>query len=231
VATQSRCSTKPAPADAALYQRVKAAAKRKFPVYPSIYANSWLVAEYKRRGGKYACSPERTRGGLRKWYREKWVDLSRPLPGGGYEPCGREHVDRGSWRSSYPKCRPLSVALALTPAQVRSAVKRKRAAVRHSKPGKPTYVRTLAANPLERGCSPAARSANIRELIHTGRPVKQAVAIAYAEQRRQGCHTPRRKRKRSSGKLTPNFIGLPLLVLLVPGGLVAWALWRSLAKK
>ena len=31
----------------------KAAAKKKFKVYPSAYANSWLVREYKKRGGGY----------------------------------------------------------------------------------------------------------------------------------------------------------------------------------
>lgn len=41
------------PTDKALYARVKAEAKRKFKVYPSVYANSWLVREYKKRGGKY----------------------------------------------------------------------------------------------------------------------------------------------------------------------------------
>ena len=39
--------------DKALYSRVKSAAKRKFDVYPSTYANAWLVREYKKRGGKY----------------------------------------------------------------------------------------------------------------------------------------------------------------------------------
>jgi hypothetical protein len=37
----------------ALYASVKAAAKRKFDVYPSAYANAWLVREYKKKGGKY----------------------------------------------------------------------------------------------------------------------------------------------------------------------------------
>jgi len=32
---------------------VKAAARRKFAVYPSAYANAWLVREYKKRGGGY----------------------------------------------------------------------------------------------------------------------------------------------------------------------------------
>ena len=41
------------PVDKELYNRVKAAAKRKFPVYPSAYANAWLVREYKKRGGTY----------------------------------------------------------------------------------------------------------------------------------------------------------------------------------
>ena len=43
----------PTPKNKALYSRVKAAAKRKFDVYPSEYANVWLVREYKKRGGKY----------------------------------------------------------------------------------------------------------------------------------------------------------------------------------
>tara|TARA_R100001443_G_scaffold84590_1_gene91215 strand:+ start:211 stop:678 length:468 start_codon:yes stop_codon:yes gene_type:complete len=37
----------------ALYSRVKAEAKRKFDVYPSAYANAWLVKTYKKRGGGY----------------------------------------------------------------------------------------------------------------------------------------------------------------------------------
>jgi len=41
------------PTDKALYARVKAEAKRRFKVYPSAYANGWLVKEYKKRGGKY----------------------------------------------------------------------------------------------------------------------------------------------------------------------------------
>ena len=36
-----------------LCPRGKAAAKRKFKVYPSAYANAWLVREYKKRGGTY----------------------------------------------------------------------------------------------------------------------------------------------------------------------------------
>ena len=41
------------PTNKALYARVKAEAKRKFDVYPSAYANAWLVKTYKSRGGGY----------------------------------------------------------------------------------------------------------------------------------------------------------------------------------
>ena len=47
------------PVDKELYARVKAAAKRKFPVYPSAYANAWLVREYKKRGGTYRVERKR----------------------------------------------------------------------------------------------------------------------------------------------------------------------------
>jgi len=42
------------PKNKALYARVKAEAKKKFDVYPSAYANAWLVRTYKKRGGTYA---------------------------------------------------------------------------------------------------------------------------------------------------------------------------------
>ena len=46
-------SKSPTPKNKALYARVKAEAKRKFDVYPSAYANAWLVRTYKKRGGTY----------------------------------------------------------------------------------------------------------------------------------------------------------------------------------
>ena len=44
---------KPIPTNKRLYASVKAMTKRKFKVYPSAYANAFLVKEYKKRGGKY----------------------------------------------------------------------------------------------------------------------------------------------------------------------------------
>ena len=42
------------PTNPALYSKVKSEAKAKFDVYPSAYANAWLVKTYKARGGGYS---------------------------------------------------------------------------------------------------------------------------------------------------------------------------------
>ena len=46
-----------------LYSRVKSEAKRKFDVYPSAYANAWLVKTYKKRGGGYKGAKKAATGG------------------------------------------------------------------------------------------------------------------------------------------------------------------------
>ena len=61
---------------------------------------------------------------LKEWFKERWVDISRPKAGGGFEPCGRP--DAGSGK--YPKCVPAARAARMTPEQIASAVRRKRRA-------------------------------------------------------------------------------------------------------
>ena len=53
VARRSTAKKRNLPTNKKLYARVKAATRRKFAVYPSAYANAWLVREYKKRGGRY----------------------------------------------------------------------------------------------------------------------------------------------------------------------------------
>ena len=66
------------------------------------------------------------KSGLTKWFKkEKWVDISAPKKGGGYEKCGRKKA-KGSKRG-YPKCVPSAKAKSMTKAQIKSAVARKRA--------------------------------------------------------------------------------------------------------
>ena len=43
----------PKPTKPSLWSSVKAAAKAKFDVYPSAYANAWAAKEYKKRGGDW----------------------------------------------------------------------------------------------------------------------------------------------------------------------------------
>lgn len=51
-------------ANPSLYSRVKSEAKKKFDVYPSAYANAWLVKTYKKRGGKYKGAKKAATGGI-----------------------------------------------------------------------------------------------------------------------------------------------------------------------
>lgn len=81
-------------------------------------------------------------GGLDKWFDERWVDISRPKKGGGFEECGRPDANDGK----YPKCVPASTAAKMSAQERRSAVRRKRKAEsseqRQGK--KPIYVDTFA---------------------------------------------------------------------------------------
>jgi hypothetical protein len=80
-------------------------------------------------------------GGLRKWFREDWVDIGSKKKGGGHKKCGRKSA-KGSKRK-YPKCVPAAKARTMSASQKRSAVRRKRAKAQ-GVGGKPTNVRTFA---------------------------------------------------------------------------------------
>ena len=84
-------------------------------------------------------------GGLRKWVKEKWVDIGAPKKNGKYQPCGRS---KGSKRK-YPKCVPLAKATRMTKSQKASAVKRKRAAGNTGP--KPTNVKTFTRKKAANG--------------------------------------------------------------------------------
>ena len=79
-----------------------------------------------------------SKGGLREWVAQKWVDIGAPKKNGKYQPCGRS---KGSKRK-YPKCVPLAKATRMTSGQKASAVRRKRAV--SNKGPKPTNVKTFA---------------------------------------------------------------------------------------
>jgi len=97
----------------------------------------------KKKGNKMVpnCVPAGMKeGGLKKWFKEKWVDISAPKKGGGYKECGRKSAS-GSKRG-YPKCVPAAKAARMTKSEKRSAVARKRQAPNIGP--KPTNVKTFA---------------------------------------------------------------------------------------
>jgi len=123
----------------------KAAAKRKFDVYPSAYANMYASAVCSGKikpGGKKKkkTTKRKTGGGLRKWVGEKWVDIGAPKKKGKFQPCGRKSTTKT--KRKYPKCVPLAKAKRMTAGQRASAVKRKRAKAQ-GVGGKPTFVKTF----------------------------------------------------------------------------------------
>lgn len=69
VGSISRCArgtadmAKSIPNNKALWASVKSAARSKFDVYPSAYANAWAAKEYKKRGGSWSGADNRVKRG------------------------------------------------------------------------------------------------------------------------------------------------------------------------
>ena len=106
------------PTDTALYEKVKREAKKKFDYYPSLYASSWIVREYKKRGGEYSGrKTKKTKSqGISRWYDEQWVQVEEYLKTGKKVQCG----------SSIKKtkaCRPLKRVDENTPITLRELLK------------------------------------------------------------------------------------------------------------
>jgi len=66
--------------------------------------------------------PEAYQGGLRKWFKAKWVNIAKK-EGGKHPECGTSGKDKG-----YAKCVPAAKARSMSKAEKKSAVSRKRAA-------------------------------------------------------------------------------------------------------
>ena len=108
--------------DKALHARAVAAAKRKFKVWPSAYASGYVVQQYKRLyKKKHGSLSGAFRGDdLGKWFGEKWVRITSSGKIAG--PCGGRSSKEGK-----PKCLPRAKAQALSTAERKRLVARKRA--------------------------------------------------------------------------------------------------------
>jgi len=103
------------PIDKKLYTKVKNMASKKFKSPTGVYRSSWIVRKYKSLGGKYK-SKTKSESKLKRWYKEKWIDLNRPIKHKnkiiGYESCGRKSL---SSKYKYPLCRPSIKVSSKTP--------------------------------------------------------------------------------------------------------------------
>ena len=185
---------KNSPANPQLYNRVKAAAKRKFKVWPSAYASAWLVREYKKRGGKYKSkgkkSTSRSRrsssSGLQRWFKEKWINVCK-LP--KRVSCGRPKTSVSNWKKTYPYCRPSrrvnkstpKTAQELSKEEIRRRCRRKRK----------TPLKKIGAKSRRRSPSSTSRSRRSRRKRSTRRRLKRST------RRRSPSSTSRSRRSRS----------------------------------
>jgi hypothetical protein len=94
------------PTNPQLWQQSLAWARSRYDVCPSAYCNGAAAKRYKSKGGKWKKKPknesdETLMEDLKRWFKEKWVDVSKKV-GGKHPPCGRKDANG----KSYPKCRP-----------------------------------------------------------------------------------------------------------------------------
>ena len=97
----------------------------------------------KKKGNKMVpnCVRKMSKGGLKKWFAQKWVDIGSKRKDGSFAKCGRSK-QKADAKRKYPKCVPLAKARRMTEGQRKSAVSRKRAKAQ-GVGGKPTNVKTI----------------------------------------------------------------------------------------
>jgi len=109
---------------------------------------------------------------LNRWFKEKWVDVSRKDKDGKHPPCGRPKASKSS--KGYPKCRPSVKVSSKTPrtsgsmseGEKRAATKRKRAK-KQGVGGKPTIVKARTTSGFYRTATiPDDKSQPVRKVPH-----------------------------------------------------------------
>ena len=85
--------------------------------------------------------------GLAKWFKQDWRDIGSRKKDGSFAKCGRSKL-KADRKRKYPKCVPAAKAAAMSKAQIKSAVSRKRAAGNVGP--KPTNVKTIVKKKTRR---------------------------------------------------------------------------------
>ena len=86
---------------------------------------------------------------LRKWFKQKWVNIGKKKKGGGHPPCGTSGKSRG-----YAKCVPASKAAGMSKKQKASATRRKRAAQNKAGRGGTSSLRGGGKKPINVSTKP-----------------------------------------------------------------------------
>lgn len=123
------------PTDKKLYKYVKSLANKKFKSPTGVYKSSWIVKKYKSLGGKYkSINKDNKSSGLKRWYKEQWIDLNRPIKKHG-QIIGYHHCGRSSQKSSknYPLCRPSKRVSSKTPKTYHQISKKSLRKAKHEK--------------------------------------------------------------------------------------------------
>jgi hypothetical protein len=142
------------PTNKELYMKVKSLAKKKFQVWPSAYASSWLVRRYKKLGGEYIKtsstkstimkfstkkSSDLRKTGLSRWFEEEWIDVCQ-LP--KIVSCGRKNSRKS--KRKYPYCRPLYKISSKSP----------------------LLASSLSSDDIKKRCEQKRKSPNKKVLVH-----------------------------------------------------------------
>jgi len=177
------------PTNKKLYNRVKSIAKRKFKKWPSAYASSWLVKEYKRLGGTYSGSRKSIKSGLSRWHAEEWINICK-LP--KIVPCGRSKLKSYNWKKNYPYCRPRRIITGKTPRSARELSKyeiKKRCSLKRKSP-----LKILTRKKSVR----KSRKRSVRK--SRKRSVRKSRKRSVRKSRKKSVKKSRRKSRRKSRK-------------------------------
>ena len=93
---------------------------------------------------------------LKEWFKERWVDVSRPKKDGGFEECGRSDADKGK----YPVCTPASKAKSLTEKERKNRIRAKRKNEKKKRKGKSPHM-TQYTEPQGGKSNPKTASNNL----------------------------------------------------------------------
>ena len=96
---------------------------------------------------------------LRKWFKQKWVNIGKKKKGGGHPPCGTSGKKRG-----YAKCVPASKAANMSKKEKESATRRKRAAQNKAGRGGTDSTRGGGKKPIRVSTKPKRKSEGIMKI-------------------------------------------------------------------